>query len=87
MSNQPLVVTRGDLQVILGKASKRSTYAVTSAPSFPKPVNGLGGREVYWRRADVEAWVAALPTMTEDEIKALDGILSTARAAKKGGAE
>ena len=54
----------------LSEHEVRSTYALVSHSTlwrwcrigiFPKPIR-CGPRRIFWRRADVEAWAAALPT-------------------------
>lgn len=47
--------------VAIGETMLRELMA---AGQFPAPVQIPGIRAVRWRRADVEAWIAALPART-----------------------
>jgi predicted DNA-binding transcriptional regulator AlpA len=52
----PLLLTAGEVARLLN-ISERSVFRLRSAGDLPKEVEVLGS--VRWRRADIEAWVAA----------------------------
>jgi len=51
-------VGTAEIRIRLGGVSAQRVYAITRKPSFPAPVATLIMGRV-WRRADVEAWIAA----------------------------
>lgn len=58
MSSLPLELIRPrDVRAVVGLSRSR-VYELVQAGQFPKPIR-LSERAVGWRRADLDAWLAA----------------------------
>ncbi len=65
MSSRLLLLTIEEVGALFG-VKRRAAYLMTSRPDFPKPVR-VGLRAIRWRAADVENYVAQLPTVNSFE--------------------
>lgn len=57
-SSDPARVLRLPEVIAMVGLRRSSIYGMVAAGMFPRPVR-LGARAVAWRRADLEAWLAA----------------------------
>lgn len=78
MSSRLLLLTIEEVGALFG-LKRRAAYVMASRPGFPKPVQ-VGLRAIRWRAADVEAYVAQLPTVTSAEPPQLRAGKSARRA-------
>lgn len=61
---------REEAGLYVGVRNARAFDELRKQPGFPKPV-ALSPRNLRWRRADLDAWVDALPTVDDEPAFAL----------------
>lgn len=59
-----------DIREVAKKTSlgMSTIYRYVSTGKFPRPV-GIGERCVRWRESEIDAWIAALPTVSAAEVR------------------
>lgn len=64
---KPTAFTRSTAVTVVGLTglSEATVRRKVKAGAFPRPVS-VGARGVRWRLADVQAWIASLPSVTPD---------------------